>query len=71
MKSKEDLEITSMDQKNPVQPEQANSHKAKIGHSRMATMLSPSEIESLRQEAKADHIRMQEILAKQAKDQST
>ena len=68
MKSKEDLEIISMDQKNPVQSEQANSPKANIGHSRMATMLSPSEIESLRQEVKDNQIRMQEILAK---DQST
>ena len=66
MKSKEDLDITSMDQKNPLQLEQANSPKAKIGYSRIATMLSPSEIESLRQEAKADHLRLQEILAKQA-----
>ncbi len=66
MKSKEDLDITSMDQKNPLQLEQANSPKAKIGYSRIATMLSPSEIESLRQEAKDNQIRMQEILAKQA-----
>lgn len=33
------------------------------------SMLSKSEIESLRQEAKADDLRMQEILAKQAKTQ--
>lgn len=66
MKSKEDLDITSMDQKNPLQLEQANSPKAEIGYSRIATMLSPSEIESLRQEAKVDDLRMQEILAKQA-----
>lgn len=55
----------------PVKAGQANSLKAKIGHSRMATMLSPSEIESLRQEAKADHLRVMEILTKQAKEQST
>ena len=38
---------------------------------RMTTMLSPSEIEFLRQEAKADDLRVMEILANEAKDQAT
>jgi hypothetical protein len=38
---------------------------------RMTTVLSPSEIEFLRQEAKADHLRVMEILANEAKDQAT
>jgi hypothetical protein len=39
--------------------------KGQLDCSQTATMLSPSEIESLRQEAKADDLWMLEILAKQ------
>lgn len=40
------------------------------GTSRTSSLLSPSEIESLRQEARADDLRMQEVLAKQSQDAS-
>jgi hypothetical protein len=43
------------------------SPKAKPGTLRTSNLLPQSEIESLRREAKADDLRMQEILAKQAK----
>jgi hypothetical protein len=45
-----------------------SSPKAKPGTSRTSSLLSPAEIESLRREAKADDLQMQEILAKQAKN---
>jgi len=45
-----------------------NSPKAKPGTSRISSLLSKSEIESLRQEAKQDQILMQEILAKEEQE---
>ena len=51
--------------KQPVM-DSTNSPKAKPGISRTSNLLSPSEIESLRQEVKDNQIRMKEILAKEA-----
>ena len=55
--------------KQPVM-DSTNSPKAKPGISQTSSLLLPSEIESLRQEAKADHLRVMEILAKEAAAQS-
>ncbi len=62
-----DLEMSSSMQQSR---ELTGLPKAKPGTSRTSSLLSPSEIESLRREAKADDLRMQEILAKQAKTQA-
>jgi hypothetical protein len=56
----------------PANSKMAEAIRAmRAGTSRTSSLLSPSEIESLRQEAKADDLRMQEILAKQSRSAST
>ena len=62
-----DLEMSSSMQQSM---ELTGLPKAKPVISRTSSMLSPSEIESLRREAKSDHLLAMEILAEQAKAQA-